>query len=79
MFTNWFTRRKRTAPRAKLQLEALEERWVPAHLGVMETLVPPPASHGTWGIETANNIPTHQTPTGATVPHSAREIVIWER
>jgi hypothetical protein len=30
MFTNKFARSKRTAPRAQLRVEALEDRWVPS-------------------------------------------------
>jgi hypothetical protein len=32
MFTNLFGRPKQTAPRAQLGVEALEDRWAPAHV-----------------------------------------------
>jgi hypothetical protein len=76
MFTNLFARTKRTAPKAQLQVEALEDRWAPAHLGVKEVLLPPPASHGAQGIVQANDTPTHVTPGGEVVPHIFRYIIL---
>jgi hypothetical protein len=77
MFRNLFARTKRTAPKAQLHVEALEDRWAPAHLGVKEVLLPPAANHGAQGIAQANDTPTHVTPGGEVVPHSEKMILIF--
>jgi hypothetical protein len=61
MFTNLFARTKRTAPKAQLHVEALEDRWAPAHLHPgpgepIEVQLPPAASHGVQGLETAGDV-----------------------
>jgi hypothetical protein len=65
MFTNLFARTKRTAPKAQLHVEALEDRWAPAHLnpGVGTVLLPAAAAHGLQGLQTSLEAPAdHHKP-----------------
>jgi hypothetical protein len=64
--------------KSRFKIDKLEERIAPAHLGVREIAVPAAAGHGAQGLETANETPTHETPTGAVVPHSVKKIILFD-
>jgi hypothetical protein len=66
----------RSESKSRFRIEKLEERIAPAHLGGRDVILPTAASAGTQGLETANDTPTHVTPTGAEVPHHIRKLII---